>query len=272
MNEQEKKALIQRTFNAVSGGYDIEALRFFAKSAENLPAYLKLKGDEHVLDVATGTGHVAITLAGHLPKGKIVGIDFSEGMLASAKNKLKAMYINNVELHHMDMQSLDFPDNHFDIAVSAFSLFFVDDMNLQLCRIADKVKPGGKIIATSFLGGPFSKLSEIFFNDLKEFGVVIDPASMRRLSNKAECAIVFNCAGLTDLRIDNKNVGYYIKDSGQWWDVVWNAGFRRYVGMIAPEKADGFKKEHLKRIDSLATKDGIWLDVKVLYTSGIKPL
>jgi ubiquinone/menaquinone biosynthesis C-methylase UbiE len=40
-------------------------------------SYLNLKGDEHVLDVATGTGYAAMAIAGNLPDGKVTGIDFT---------------------------------------------------------------------------------------------------------------------------------------------------------------------------------------------------
>ena len=56
MNDEERKQMIKETFNTVSEGYDNPALRFFEDSATHLAGYLKLKGSEHVLDVASGTG------------------------------------------------------------------------------------------------------------------------------------------------------------------------------------------------------------------------
>lgn len=62
MNGINRKALIRDTFDAVSSGYDNTALRFFSESAEHLASCLCLRGDEAVLDVATGTGNAAIAL------------------------------------------------------------------------------------------------------------------------------------------------------------------------------------------------------------------
>jgi ubiquinone/menaquinone biosynthesis C-methylase UbiE len=64
VDEQELKEKLRETFNTIAEGYDKPALRFFTESAKRLLGYLKLMGDEHVLDVGTVTGHAAIAIAG----------------------------------------------------------------------------------------------------------------------------------------------------------------------------------------------------------------
>ena len=54
--------------------------------------------------------------------------------------------------------------------------------------------------------------------------------------------------------------------------LVRNAGFRRLIGQLPLNDRERFKREHLKEIEALRTKDGIWLDVGVLYTVGTKPI
>lgn len=268
MDEQELKKKLQDAFNTVAAGYDNPALRFFAKSAKYLPEYLNLKGDEHVLDIATGTGHAAITIAGALPKGHVTGIDFSNGMLERAKAKVKERDIRNISLLSMEMQSLDFPDGTFDAAVFSFSIFFVEDMEGMLRHALKKLKAGGKILATSFYGGTFSPLVDMFFERVKKYGVEVPP-TWRRLSTPEECAALFQKAGLSNIQVYIKDIGYYLADSQQWWDIVWNAGLRRFVSGLSPENLERFKRDHLKDIDGLSTDKGIWLEVKVLYAVGV---
>lgn len=270
--QQKRKEMLKRTFDTVSEGYDIHSLRFFRKSAANLPKYLDLQGNEHLLDAATGTGHASVALSPLLPNGKISAIDFSDKMLARAKQNLAKANILNVSLLPMDMQTLDFPDNYFDAAVSAFGLFFAHDMELQLKHITDKVKPGGRILITSFLGSLFNPLTAMFFEHIKEFNVNVDPETLKRLSTEDECVGLFKQAGLSKVSSESRDVGYYIDNASQWWDVVWNAGFRRYVTMVAPEDLEDFKAGHLKKVSELQTDKGIWLDVKVLYTRGVKAI
>lgn len=267
--EQKQKQILQEAFNAVAVGYDRPALRFFSESARHLPGYLNLRGDEHVLDIATGTGHAALALSLVLPKGCVTGIDFSEGMLARAKAKIQERGIRNVSLLPMDMQSLDFPDSAFDAAVFPFSLFFVEDMEGMLRHAIKKVKPRGQVLSTNFHGGTFSPQVDLFFERIKKYGVEI-PSAWRRLSTPEECISLFEKAGLAEVRVDTKDIGYYLTDAGQWWEIVWNAGLRRFVSGLSPDDLERFKKEHLKEINALSTHKGIWLEVKVIYVQGAR--
>lgn len=269
MDEQKAKVMLRETFDVVADGYDNAALRFFIESAKHLPRYLPLKGNEHVLDVATGTAHAAIALADLLPRGRVTGIDFSEGMLARAKAKIAARNIRNVRLLSMDMQALDFPDNTFDAAVLSFSIFFVKDMEAALRHIMGKVIPGGQIIVTSFNESSFSPLVEIFFERVKKYGVEV-PSVWRRLATARECISLFEKTGLNKNRVDARSVGYYLENASQWWDVIWNGGLRRYVEKLSSRDLDKFRAEHLDEIGELATDDGVWLEVEVLYSSGVK--
>lgn len=78
---------------------------------------------------------------------------------------------------------------------------------------------------------------------------------------------LFARAGLCDVRVELKNAGYYLTGEHQWWDIIWNAGYRRLVSQLAPAELARFLREHLAEVAALATGDGIWLDVG-LFTVG----
>jgi len=123
MDQQQLKTILKETFDAVSGGYDGKALRFFPESAKNMAALLELRGDEYVLDVACGTGNAALAIARMLPKGRITAVDFSSGMLDQARQKAVSLKIRNIDFVEGDMQVLGFDENRFDVAVCAFGFF-----------------------------------------------------------------------------------------------------------------------------------------------------
>jgi ubiquinone/menaquinone biosynthesis C-methylase UbiE/GNAT superfamily N-acetyltransferase len=270
MADQQIKSILKQTFDAVSNGYDGEALRFFPISAGNMAALIGLRGDEHVLDVACGTGHAALAVAALLPEGRVTAVDFSTGMLDQARKKAESLDIRNVEFIERDMQHLDFSGSPFDIAVCAFGIFFVEDMDTQLAHIASTVKPGGRIIISSFQENYFQPLRDLMAKRLEGLGVQMPPQIWKRISNEAGCRQLFEQAGLANISVNRKNVGYYLKSEDQWWNVIWNAGFRRMVGQLKPEDQERFKREHLEEIAALRTDKGIWLDVGVLYTMGTK--
>ena len=270
MEEQQRIAIIKDTFNIVADSYDIPTLRFFSDSSRHLASLLALNGDEHVLDVATGTGHTALVIAGQLHSGRVTGVDFSKGMLEHARRKAISLDVRNADFIDGDMQVLDFPDNYFDAAVCSFGIFFVDDMTAQLSRIARTVKPGGKIAITCFKESYFSPQKEMLLERLVENGVQLPPQTWRAIASEDGCRNLFSSAGLNNIRVNERNMGYFLKNSSEWWDIVWNAGFRRMVNQIEPEKHESFKQQHLRAIEALSVPEGIWLDVGVLFTIGIK--
>ena len=268
MNAEQVKALLKDTFNAVADVYDHPSLRFFPASARHLADLLSLRGDERVLDVATGTGHVALELAGRLPRGQVTGVDFSAGMLAQARKKAAARGIQNVAFAEMDMQDLRFAGAPFDAAACAFGIFFVEDMESALAHMATKVRPGGAVVLCNFQKDYFCPLRDLLVRRLAACGVPLPPQTWERIASEAGCRALFANAGLRDIRVEPRNMGYFLADEDEWWDVVWNAGFRRMLSQLPPADLPRFREEHLREVAALKTKDGLWLDIGVLFTTG----
>lgn len=270
MDEQQIKAMLKETFDNVSAGYDGKALSFFHASAQHMAFLLGLQGNENVLDVACGTGNAALAIAKFLPNGRVTAVDFSPGMLRQARRKAASLDVRNVEFIERDMQNLNFSDGLFDAAVCAFGIFFVEGMESQLLHIASTVKPGGRIMISNFHENYFHPLKEMLCERLEAYGVQMPPQTWKRIASKKGCIQLFEHAGLTNITVTRKNVGYHIDSAEQWWDVVWNAGFRRMVSQLSTKDRERFKREHLDEIETLRTRDGIWLDVGVLFTCGKK--
>ena len=168
------------------------------------------------------------------------------------------------------MQELGFPAGTFDVAVCAFGIFFVMDMETQLAHIASMVKPGGRILITSFVENYFQPLRDRLFGALSAYGIQNPPQAWKGVANEAGCRQLFEKAGLINIRVEQKNVGYYLESADEWWDIVWNAGFRRLVAQLSPPDQERFKREHLEEVGTHRTDKGIWLDAGVLYTVGTK--
>jgi ubiquinone/menaquinone biosynthesis C-methylase UbiE len=270
MNAEQVKAMLKDTFNTVSGAYDNPVLRFFPASARHLADLLRLRGDERVLDVATGTGHAALEFARRLPRGHVTGVDFSAGMLEQARQKAAARGAKNVEFAEMDMQALNFDAASFDAATCAYGIFFVEDMDAALAHVAERVKPGGTVAICNFQKDYFFPLRELLIRRLAHCNVQLPPQTWERIATEAGCRELFQKAGLRDIRVEPKNMGYFLADENEWWDVVWNAGFRRMVSQLRPADLARFRAEHLQEVAALKTKEGLWLDIGVLFTKGEK--
>lgn len=271
MDDAQRKAFIRNTFDTVAEGYDRPALRFFHRSAEQMVHRFGLTGSEHILDVATGTGAVALTFAKALPQGRVTGVDLSERMLAQAAGKALSAGIDNVRFLAMDMQDLQFPDQTFDGATCAFGIFFVDAMEETLAGIARKVRPGGRVMISGFTEEAFSPLNILLLERLEAYGVQLPPQNWRRICTEEKCSTVLRKAGLEEVRVERADVGYMLENAEAWWEVVWNAGYRGLVGQLPPADFERFKEEHLAEVAALATGGGIRLRMEILYGSGRSP-
>lgn len=271
MDEVQRKIFIRDTFNTVAPGYDRPALRFFHLSAEHLAGLFELAGDERVLDVATGTGAVALTLARRLDRGHVTGIDMAEGMLGQAEAKAAAQRLSNVTFQPMGMTALQFPAGCFDCATAAFALFFVEDMSACLRGITTCLKPGGQVLICGFSGPSFSPNIDMFLARIERYGVTVPPLSWKRLGDEALNAALLAEAGLEDIHVVRRDLSYRLADPEDWWDVLWYAGFRGLLGQLSEEDLRRFRLEHLAEIGALATAQGIPLQVEVVYARGRKP-
>lgn len=114
------------------------------KSLEKLIAAAGLQRGDRVLDVATGTGIVAIEAVKKVGNdGRVVGIDISTGPLAIAKRI--ASNINNLQFLEMDAEVLNFPDGSFDVVLSEFGLMFFPDSQKALREMKRVLIRNGRI-------------------------------------------------------------------------------------------------------------------------------
>lgn len=110
---------------------------------------------QQILDVATGTGDVALTILGYAhAESRLVGVDLSEQMLAVAREKLQG---KNCELMLADAEQLPFADNSFDCVSVAFGVRNFVHLEQGLKDMGRVLKPGGKLMVLE-LSSPDNRL------------------------------------------------------------------------------------------------------------------
>ncbi len=104
-----------------------------------------------ILDVATGTGDLAIALARRIRDVQVMGVDLSEAMLAVARRKVEARGLDNrIVLERGDAEHLDVADASVDAATVAFGVRNFGDLAAGLRELARTIKPGGKVVILEF--------------------------------------------------------------------------------------------------------------------------
>lgn len=111
-----------------------------------------LREGESALDVCCGTGMITVDLARRTgPRGKVVGLDFSENMLEIARAYVRKTGVQDiVELVQGNAMELPFPDNTFNCATIGYGLRNVPDMKKTLAEMFRVVKPGGRVVSLEF--------------------------------------------------------------------------------------------------------------------------
>ncbi|MEZ4222693.1 MAG: bifunctional demethylmenaquinone methyltransferase/2-methoxy-6-polyprenyl-1,4-benzoquinol methylase UbiE [Polyangiaceae bacterium] len=115
---------------------------------------LELQGACRVLDVATGTGDLAIAIARMLPEAEVVGVDPSVGMLKVGEEKLRdAALADRVSLREGSVEALPCEDDSFDAVTIAFGIRNAQDRAKGLAEMARVTRSGGRV-AVLELGEP----------------------------------------------------------------------------------------------------------------------
>jgi trans-aconitate 2-methyltransferase len=115
--------------------------------ARELISRLKLRGDEHILDVGCGDGKVTAEIARAVPRGSVVGIDASLQMIGFAKKTFLAEKNPNLKFQVMDARKIKF-SRQFDLIFSNAALHWVDDHEKILRGAASVLKSGGRLVVS----------------------------------------------------------------------------------------------------------------------------
>ena len=104
-----------------------------------------------ILDVATGTGDMAIMMTRHIPSSHITGIDISTGMLDIGRQKITRLELQEkIDLQTGDSEAIHFPDNHFDAITVAFGVRNFENLEQGLQEMLRVLKPGGRLVILEF--------------------------------------------------------------------------------------------------------------------------
>lgn len=115
------------------------------------------------LDVATGTGDLALALVQEMPVRRVIGIDFSEGMLRVGRQKLARLDAGGrISLLAADALTLPFPDRTFSSVTSAFLLRNLADLAEGLAEMRRVTQPGGTVVALEIVQPSWAGFRTLF--------------------------------------------------------------------------------------------------------------
>ena len=145
-----KKEQVTKMFDTISGDYDglnrVICSGIDIKWRKKVVKLIKATNPESILDIATGTGDLAINLA-ETNATKIVGLDISSGMLEIGKEKIKKKSLETkIDMILADSENMPFEDNSFDAITVAFGVRNFETLESGLKEIYRVLKPNGTFV------------------------------------------------------------------------------------------------------------------------------
>jgi demethylmenaquinone methyltransferase / 2-methoxy-6-polyprenyl-1,4-benzoquinol methylase len=145
-----KKEQIAQMFDTISGNYDnLNRVISFGIDKSWRKKVLKIVSDKNpktILDIATGTGDLAILMT-KTSADKIIGLDISQGMLDVGKQKITAKNLSNkIEMVLGDSEKMPYSDNYFDAITVAFGIRNFENLDKGLIEIHRVLKPNGVFV------------------------------------------------------------------------------------------------------------------------------
>ena len=221
---RDKAAGVRAMFSRIAPRYDLmNALmtcgrdqtwrRVAARLAAPAPGSL-------ALDLATGTGDLALALLAETPVRAVVGVDFVEGMVRLGRAKLRTRTEGRVHLAVGDALALPFPDHAFGCVASAFLLRNLADLATGLSEMRRVTTPGGSIVALEItqptLPGWRQVFRFYFHRIVPAVGALVSgdrdaysylPHSVDRFLPPGELARLMTDIGLRDVRVRRVGLG-----------------------------------------------------------------
>jgi ubiquinone/menaquinone biosynthesis C-methylase UbiE len=141
------------TWNESAEAY-LDLMRNLEPFRADLVAQLAAREGEKVLDLGTGPGEPAFTIAGQVgPRGHVTGVDLSEKMISIARRVASARAVRNAEFEVMDCSALSFPNESFDAATSSFGFQIFPDPDRAAQEAFRVLRPKGRIAVSVWSTG-----------------------------------------------------------------------------------------------------------------------
>ena len=149
-SEKGKKEQVAQMFDTISENYDgLNKIISFGTDARWKQKILKMvaaKQPTTILDIATGTGDLAILFA-NTSATEIIGLDISQGMLDIGKKKIEAQKLDTkIQMVLGDGENIPYADNYFDVITVAYGVRNFEHLEKGLSEILRTLKPGGQFI------------------------------------------------------------------------------------------------------------------------------
>jgi ubiquinone/menaquinone biosynthesis C-methylase UbiE len=228
-----------------------------------------LERGKAVLDLATGTGLVAIAAARVVGRqGKVVGADISPGMLDLARQKLMEEGLRNIELIEADVEALDFEAETFNAILCSSAMMWMSNIPATLRSCRRWLKTGGLLAFSCYSTSSFT--IPIVVRACAKFGISL-PNCNEPLGTHEKCRKLLQEAGFENADIRTEQFGSYLSlaDAKREWkgDSNWIDPRGNPLAGLSSERLREIRSAYESEIDVLATDQGFWHEITMFFVT-----
>ncbi|AKG21987.1 class I SAM-dependent methyltransferase [Calothrix sp. 336/3] len=272
LNLNPYKQQIADIYNRRSHNYDDSP--WHTTITQRLIVDAQIEVGQTVLDIATGTGQLAIQVSEIVGStGKVVGVDISPGMMEKASAKISEMGVKNIELIIADAEFLDFPDNSFDRILCSNAFPWMANKQGTLALWYKLLKPGGIIGMNTPTATAFT--ADVVFQEILDKNN-IQLNRINSINTKPLIQDLLAETGLELLKIDTEQYGKYttLEQAKQVWQLIYPSSETSFypLSQIPSQKLAPMQAEFDKKIEKLVTEQGIWNEGTYFFIYGRKPI
>jgi ubiquinone/menaquinone biosynthesis C-methylase UbiE len=263
----------QPDWDKIAEKFDI-LLPQIAPGGEALLEALDARPGDRVLDLASGTGEPALTLARRQPHVHITGIDAAAGMVRAAQKKVAVERLSNISFTAMPAEQIAYGDNAFDKVLCRFGVMLFQDP-LQGCREMHRVlKPGGRF-ALAVWSTPETMTTMNWamqaFKDRVPEEHQPPLAKVTSLGHPGILDELFTRAGFTEFQITPRRFDYQFASFEEYWNAMEASDILKQQFDALPAAERGTIRDEIARFArDFQTDHGLVIPHEYLLAAGVK--
>ena len=235
---------------------------------------LAVKPGEKILDIASGTGEPALTLARRENDVSITGVDAAEGMVNVAQNKVKKENLNNISFSTMPVENLEYSDNLFDHVICRFGVMLFEDPLAGLKEMYRVLKPGGTFVIAVW--GERDKMPtmtwsyEVFQDKVSADDMPPLPI-VTSLGAPGAIDTILNQAGFSDFQVERNTFDYDFNSFDEYWSLIESSDIlKKQLDALPDSEHAGVRNEIAEYAEKFITDDGLKVPHEYLLVYGKK--
>jgi len=277
--EREQEAIKRWTGSAPFWEKHREIIRhMFAPVTDALVEEAQIGSGNAVLDIATGPGEPALTMASLVgAQGKIFGIDPIQGMMDGARREASRLALKNIQFDVAFADHLPFPADTFDAVVSRFGVMFFPSPLDAVREMLRVLKPGRKLVMAVWhfaARNPFHySLSRVVDQYVDTPPLAPDALDAFRYAAPGRLLEILKEAGVT---APTERLVQFTIDAPMSVEDFWalrlemSEKLREKINVLPPERMTELKRQTLESIREYSTGRGISFPAEILLVSGAK--